>query len=149
MPSPTCVRCSVSLTNDIISHEHVLPRWVVEEVHIPRVKYKHHHHDEKKNEDELVRGHDLAGLAIKNLCIPFTNGWMSCLEARAKPTPLGLIDMDISLSQPIAEMLHRGSSSIKARDSLGPRITGFLSKAIAGESPSPRSSRAQIYNFII
>jgi hypothetical protein len=99
MASRTCVGCGVSLTNDIISREHILPRWVAEEVHLPGVKYKHYHHDEEKAEDELIRSHDLGSLAIKNVCIPCNNGWMSRLEARAKPTLLGLMNMDATLLQ--------------------------------------------------
>jgi len=113
MPSRTCVGCRVSLTNQIITFSR---RWLPRKFITPKVIYKHYHHDEIKDEDELVRSHDLVSLAIKNVCIRCNNGWMSRLEARAKPTFLGLINMEISLSQLNAETLHRGSSSIKARD---------------------------------
>jgi hypothetical protein len=99
MASRECVGCGILLTNDVITREHILPRWLAEELHLPRVSYKHYRHDEDAARDELVRSHDLGSLAIKNVCSSCNNGWMASLEGRAKPTLLGLLNMKTTLLQ--------------------------------------------------
>jgi len=93
----TCVGRGVPLSKDVISREHILPQWLSKEVDLPNVRFKQYRHDEERPEDELLRSHDLGSLAIKNVCAPCNNGWMSRLENRAQPTLLALMDMQSSL----------------------------------------------------
>jgi hypothetical protein len=99
MPKRVCVSCTVPLTNDNISREHILPEWVAAEVHQPELSLKHYRHNEDAREDELLRSHDLGSFAIKNVCQGCNNGWMSDLEGSAKPILLGLMNMKTSLLQ--------------------------------------------------
>jgi len=46
MPKRVCVSCTVPLTNDNISREHILPEWVAAEVHQPELSLKHYRHNE-------------------------------------------------------------------------------------------------------
>lgn len=99
MAKRVCVGCTVPLTNENISREHILPEWLAPEVHQPELSLKQYRHDEDKREDELLRSHDLGSFVIKNVCRDCNNGWMSNLEGRAKPILLGLMDMKTSLLQ--------------------------------------------------
>lgn len=99
MASRQCVGCGIPLTNDVITREHILPRWLADEIQLPGVSYKHYRHDEDTVQDELVRIHGLGSLAIKNVCASCNNGWMASLEDRARPTLLGLMNMKTALLQ--------------------------------------------------
>ena len=99
MASRECVGCGIPLTNDVITREHILPRWLAEELHSPGASYKRYRHDEDTAQDELVRSHDLGSLAIKNVCASCNNGWMASLEGHARPTLLGLLNMKTPLLQ--------------------------------------------------
>src|SRR5579864_1677920 len=99
MANRICVGCNTPLTSDTISREHILPRWLAEEVREPNLSLKHYRHDEDLATDELLRSHDLGSFAVKNVCIRCNNGWMSRLESRAQPILLGLMKMQTSLLQ--------------------------------------------------
>ncbi len=99
MANRACVGCTVPLTNDNISREHILPEWLAAEVYQPELSLKQYRHNEDTREDELLRSHDLGSFAIKNVCRSCNNGWMSDLEGSAKPILLGLMDMKTSLFQ--------------------------------------------------
>jgi hypothetical protein len=97
MANRACVACTVPLTNDNISREHILPEWLATEVYQRELSVKQYRHNEDTREDELLRSHDLGSFAIKNVCRTCNNGWMSNLEGSAKPILLGLMDMKTSL----------------------------------------------------
>ncbi len=99
MVNRTCVGCGIPLTKDVISREHILPQWLAEEVRQPDLSLKQYRHNEDIAQDELLRSHDLGSFAIKNVCIPCNNGWVSQLEGRAQPILLGLMNMKTSLLQ--------------------------------------------------
>lgn len=99
MPRRVCVGCTVPLTNDNISREHILPEWAAAEVHQPELSLKQYRHNEDTREDQLLRSHDLGSFAIKNVCERCNNGWMSNLEGSAKPILLGLMNTNTSLLQ--------------------------------------------------
>jgi hypothetical protein len=114
MPKRVCVGCTVALTNDNVSREDIVPRWLAMEVHQPGLRLKQYRHNEDTRQDELRRSHDLGGFAIKNVCQGCNNGWMSDLETRAKPILLGLINMKTSLLQlPVDQRLVVSAWAIK------------------------------------
>jgi hypothetical protein len=94
-----CVGCGEPLTKGTISREHILPKWLAQEVNLPNQTLKHYLHDEDSAGNELLRSHDLGSFAIKNICASCNNGWMSRLEGRAKVALLSLMNQQSSLLQ--------------------------------------------------
>lgn len=97
-PTRQCGGCGQLLTKSMVSKEHILPRWLSEEIKRPELALKQHLHDEDKAENELLRSHDLDSFVIKNVCRDCNNGWMSRLETRSKPILLQLMNQARDLS---------------------------------------------------
>jgi hypothetical protein len=99
MANSNCVGCGKPFTEVERSREHILPGWLAQEVEQPGLNLNQYRHNEDKDEDELLRSHDLGSFVIKNVCSACNNGWMSRLEGRAKPLLLDLMNMKASLLQ--------------------------------------------------
>ncbi|SRR5258708_614796 len=93
----TCLGCSIELTGDVITIEHILPQWLAKEIEKPNVKLRHFLHDESKPEDTLLRSYGLGTFGTKKVCGNCNNGWMSRLETQAKPYILDLMNQRTSI----------------------------------------------------
>jgi hypothetical protein len=97
MAKRRCVGCGEVLTKASRTREHILPQWLAAELKIPNTNLKHFLRDDPQDRDELLREHSLGTFVIKNVCATCNSGWMSCLESRAMPILLGLMNLKTAL----------------------------------------------------
>lgn len=85
-----CIFCSGEITGSK-SREHIIPVWLLDELKIKQEIISPTHFSlEKGMKTVSTRHHDLNNL-VARVCLDCNNGWMSILEAQAKPMLIELI----------------------------------------------------------
>lgn len=89
-----CIFCGISLSRANRTDEHVLPRWLLREFDLADVEITPTHVEWETGNQSMRGPYPLGNLVEGRVCGKCNGGWMSSLEAEARPLIVALMNLD-------------------------------------------------------